>query len=204
MEVEALFNAQKAQLSKYTDEGLKAESERLKKDLERKHRLASALNEGNPESLTKEIHDLRARMREMREEWESYKAPLLANAKSKKGKLDRVREQYADKIEEIKMMKEDIKEMIEEADYKEELHDLLLEEEAKGTSSVNRHLYINKIGDIVTRLKGQKKELSKNIKDITQLQVSVELTKDALSRVEQSSESLMNTEATKNKKARPI
>mmetsp|Transcript_29485 Transcript_29485/g.29210 ORF Transcript_29485/g.29210 Transcript_29485/m.29210 type:complete len:164 (+) Transcript_29485:104-595(+) len=101
-------------------------------------------------------------------------------------------------------MKEEMREMAEEAEDKEELLEILKQEEAKGTSSINRNTYVKRITEIVEKLKRQKKDMTKIVKDITQMQKSVELTREALKRTDAATEDLVFQEAKKNSAAKVI
>jgi len=128
----------------------------------------------------------------------------LEEIKEKEIQTEKLKESYSDKIEEIKQMKEEMREMAEEAEDKEELLEILKQEEAKGTSSINRNTYVKRITEIVEKLKRQKKDMTKIVKDITQMQKSVELTREALKRTDAATEDLVFQEAKKNSAAKVI
>ncbi|CAG9316354.1 unnamed protein product [Blepharisma stoltei] len=205
-QIEASISTAKANITATSQslKQLKTDNENLKKDLEQKHRMATALTEGNSTKLEEEIKDLEGKLELMEKEWNEYKEPILEEIKEKEIQTEKLKESYSDKIEEIKQMKEEMREMAEEAEDKEELLEILKQEEAKGTSSINRNTYVKRITEIVEKLKRQKKDMTKIVKDITQMQKSVELTREALKRTDAATEDLVFQEAKKNSAAKVI
>jgi DNA-binding ferritin-like protein (Dps family) len=203
---EALIATAKAELTKLsqTTKNLKTENESLKKDLEQKHKLASALNEGNTLSIETEISDLQANLARMQKEWEDYKGPILEEMKEKQSRIEKLKESYSDKIEEIKQMKSELSEIAEEAEMKEEILEMLKVEDAKGTSAMNRNAFVKKITETIDKLKTQKKGITRVIKDINGMKKSVELSRESLKRVDSGTEDLVFQDAKKNTSSKVI
>ena len=93
-----------------------------------------------------------------------------------------------------------MKEMVQEAELKDELYDLLLDEESRTASNINRNVYIKTITDVVNKLKQQKRGIAKILKDVTEVQKSISLFRDTLQRVDAETENLMFESASKAKK----
>jgi len=166
--------------------------------------MATALADGSSGKLDEEIKDLETKFVHMQEEWENYKQPIMQEIQEKENQKEKLKENYSDKIEEIKQMKEEMKEMAEEAEDKEGLLEILKQEEAKETSSINRNQFVKRITEIVEKLKRQKKDLVKIVKDITTMQKSVELTREALKRTDLATEDLVFQDAKKNSSSKRI
>lgn len=205
-ENEAMIATVKAEMIKLTHSTkiIKTENEQLKKDLEQKHKLALALTEGSPVKIEQEIKDLENQLIMMEEEWKEYKNPLIEEIKEKENKVEKMKESYADKIEEIKQMKAEMIEIAEEAEIKEEILELLKIEDSKGTSSMNRSVFIKKITETITKIKTQNKSLTKIMKDITSMRKSVELSRESLRRVDSGTEDLVFQDAKKNSSSKVI
>ena len=196
----------KAELNKISQstKGLSTDNESLKKDLEQKHKLASALSDGSSVVIEEEIRDLEKKLAMMKKEWEEYKQPIIDEAKEKEKRVEKMKESFTDKIEEIKQMKAELVEIAEEAEIKEEILEMLKVEDAKGASSMNRNAFIKKITETIAKLKAQKKSIVRVIKDINSMKKSVELSRDSLKRVDSGTEDLVFQDAKKNSSSKVI
>lgn len=203
---EALIATAKAELTKLAQntKNLKTENESLKKDLEQKHKLASALNEGNTLSIETEITELQSNLAKMQKEWEEYKEPIIEEMKEKHIRIEKLKESYSDKIEEIKQMKSELSEIAEEAEMKEEILEMLKIEDAKGSSAMNRNAFVKKITETIEKLRTQKKGITRIIKDINGMKKSVELSRESLKRVDSGTEDLVFQDAKKNSSSKVI
>lgn len=203
---EALIATAQAELTKLAQnsKSYKTENEVLKKDLEHKHKLASALNVGSTEAIETEIKELESTLKRMQDEWEEYRNPIVDELKDKEKRVEKLKENYADKIEEIKQMKAELSEIAEEAEMKEEILEMLRVEDAKGTSAMNRTAFIKKITETIDKLRTQKKGIQKIIKDINGMKKSVEMSRDSLKRVDSSTEDLVFQDAKKNSSSKVI
>jgi chromosome segregation ATPase len=203
---EALIATAQAELTKLAQntKSLKVENEVLKKDLEQKHKLATALNVGSTEAIETEIKELETNLARMQKEWEDYRNPIMEELKDKEKRTEKLKESYSDKIEEIKQMKAELSEIAEEAEMKEEILEMLKVEDAKGTSAMNRNAFIKKITETIDKLRNQKKGIQKIIKDINGMKTSVEMSRDSLKRVDSSTEDLVFQDAKKNSSSKVI
>ena len=205
-DTEAMVTTAKAELNKISQstKGLSTDNESLKKDLEQKHKLASALSDGSSVVIEEEIRDLEKKLAMMKKEWEEYKQPIIDEAKEKEKRVEKMKESFTDKIEEIKQMKAELVEIAEEAEIKEEILEMLKVEDAKGASSMNRNAFIKKITETIAKLKAQKKSIVRVIKDINSMKKSVELSRDSLKRVDSGTEDLVFQDAKKNSSSKVI
>ena len=203
---EALITTAKAELTKMaqTSKALSVENEQLKKELEQKHKLASALSDGSSNKIEEEIKELESRLKMMETEWIEYKTPIIEEIKEKETKIEKMKESYTDKIEEIKQMKEEMVEIAEEAEIKEEILEMLKVEDAKGLSSMNRNAFIKNISETTTKIKTQKKTIARIIKDINSMKSSVELSRESLKRIDSGTEDLVFQDAKKNSSSKVI
>ena len=177
-------------------------NEELKKEAEQKHRLALLLSDQalSLSKLEKELEDNESKLASMKTEWENYKAPLLEEIQQKEKFLEKQKKKYKDELEEIKLMREEMKEMVQEAELKDEMYDLLLDEESRTASNINRNVYIKTITDVINKLKQQKRGISKILKDVAEVQKSISMFRDTLQRVDAETENMMFESASKAKK----
>jgi predicted RNase H-like nuclease (RuvC/YqgF family) len=183
-------------------EEITRQNEELKKEAEQKHRLALLLSDQalSLSKLEKELEDNESKLASMKTEWENYKAPLLEEIQQKEKFLEKQKKKYKDELEEIKLMREEMKEMVQEAELKDEMYDLLLDEESRTASNINRNVYIKTITDVINKLKQQKRGISKILKDVTEVQKSISMFRDTLQRVDAETENMMFESASKAKK----
>lgn len=205
-DTEAMVTTARAELSKFSQaiKNYAGENEKLKKDLEEKHKLASALSEGSSIAIEEEIADLEKKLAMMEKEWNEYKQPIIEETKEKEKKIEKMKESYSDKIEEIKQMKAELVEIAEEAEIKEEILEMLKVEDAKGASAMNRNAFIKKITETIFKLRSQKKSITRVIKDINSMKTSVELSRESLKRVDMGTEDLVFQDAKKNSSSKVI
>jgi hypothetical protein len=140
----------------------------------------------------------------MKRNWEEYKAPLVEEVRTKRERIEKLKENYTDKIEEIKQMKEELQEMASEAQMKDEMMALLSEEEANSTTKLNRNLFILRTTEVIEKLKWQKREIAKIVKDVQDLQSSISFNRDTLRRVDSATEDLVFQEAKKDAGAKAM
>jgi len=204
--LESEYSALKEKLFKVSQElnDLTQQNSELKLTLEQKHNLSKALEENNPETLNSQIKELQEKLESLEKEWEEYKNPILQDLKKKELREEKTKEKFSDKIEEIKLMKEEMKDMIEEVDYKDSLIELYKQEETKVTTSTNRNLFIKTTTDIVSKLKTQTSDIAKVNKDLSNMQRSVEMVREALKRSDAATDDLVFQETKKNSKAKNI
>ena len=177
-------------------------NEELKKEAEQKHRLALLLSDQalSLSKLEKELQDNESKLASMKTEWENYKSPLLEEISQKEKFLEKQKKKYKDELEEIKLMREEMKEIVQEAELKDEMYDLLLDEESRTASNINRNVYIKTITDVINKLKQQKRGISKILKDVVEVQKSISIFRDILQRVDAETENMMFESASKAKK----
>ena len=188
-------------------EQTKLENAELTKELEKKHTAAVLLTSAaatNVPKLRQEIEESQRKLEDMKRDWEDYKAPLVEEVKSKRERIEKLKENYTDKIEEIKQMKEELQEMANEAQMKDELMELLSEEEAKSTTKLNRNLFILRTTEVIEKLKWQKREIAKIVKDVQDLQSSITFNRDTLRRVDSATEDQVFQEAKKDAGAKAM
>jgi chromosome segregation ATPase len=191
MQIEAL---------KQRQESTKEKNVEMTKELEKQHRTAVLISSAATDvvSLKQEIQENQQKMEEMKREWEAYKAPLVDEVRGKRERIEQLKENYTDKIEEIKQMKEDLQDMANEAQMKDEMIDLLTEEEAKSSTNLNRNAFIQRITEVIEKLKRQKHEIGKILKDVQDMQSSIAFNRDTLKRVDSATEDMVFQEAKKD------
>ena len=99
-------------------------------------------------------------------------------------------------------MKEDMNNIVTELQYKEDLYDYLADEDLKAGSSISRAVYIKRITDVIDKLKRQKREISRILKDVRDIESSIVLTREQFERIDNQAEELVFNEAKKDQWAK--
>jgi hypothetical protein len=188
-----------------TLEQIKEENERLRKEADYKHRAAVVLqDQNNLGRINEEVKEQQLKLEQAKKDWLEYKQPLEQEVKSQERSVEKLRKNYTEKLEQIKQMKTEMKEMVEEAQFKEELLELLQAEDAKVASPVSRPVYIRRITEVSDRMKMQKRELVQCMRDVTELQQSISVSRDTISRTDAATEDLVFQDAKKSSSSKNL
>lgn len=106
-------------------------------------------------------------------QWEKHRAPLIEQYRQLKEQCSKRLNDTQQKLEEIKSMKDKMREISEQARSKEELHKQLVSEYEKLAKDVNRSSYTKRITEIVGNIKKQKEEIAKVLTDTKALQKEI-------------------------------
>jgi len=110
------------------------------------------------------------RLVSLAEEWEAHRGPLLAKYRRKKQQLQDRKDESRLKLEQIKRMRTEMKDMAQDIREKDVLHAQVSEELNKLPKSINRQVYVQRIMDIVKTLEKQKQDMNKILADIHTVQ----------------------------------
>lgn len=106
-------------------------------------------------------------------QWEKHRAPLIEEYRQLKEQCSKRLNETQQKLEEIKAMKDKMREISEQARTKEEMHKQLVAEYEKLPKDVNRSSYTKRITEIVGNIKKQKEEIAKVLLDTRSLQKEI-------------------------------
>uniref|UniRef100_G3MM00 Coiled-coil domain-containing protein 22 homolog n=1 Tax=Amblyomma maculatum TaxID=34609 RepID=G3MM00_AMBMU len=106
-------------------------------------------------------------------QWEKHRAPLIEEYRQLKEQCSKRLNETQQKLEEIKAMKDKMRDISEQARTKEELHKQLVSEYEKLPKDVNRSSYTKRITEIVGNIKKQKEEIAKVLLDTRSLQKEI-------------------------------
>lgn len=123
--------------------------------------------------LQQMVEASKQRLLDFQRQWEEAKAPYLDEFNRKKKRLEDRKEECRLKLEAIKRMREDMKNMVAQLREKDELHKQVVDELNRLPKSVNRQVYIKRIMDIVKNLERQKVDIRKILADIRDVQKEI-------------------------------
>ncbi|KAK0062211.1 coiled-coil domain-containing protein 22 [Biomphalaria pfeifferi] len=129
--------------------------------------------EANIEKLQQLVETSSQRLINLSKQWEAHRDPLIQQY-NELSQLNSKRESEAEKkLEEIKLFRNKMKEVADDARRKEELHKQLVSEYERMTKDVNRSAYTRKILEIVANIKKQKQEIDKILVDTKSIQKEI-------------------------------
>lgn len=129
--------------------------------------------EKNVAALTQLVASSKQRLTDLQKQWEEVKAPYLEQFNDKKQILANRKEECRLKLDQIKRMREDMKDMITQLREKDETFKQVVEELNKLPKSVNRQVYVKRIMDIVKNLERQKVDIKKILADVRDVQKEI-------------------------------
>lgn len=109
------------------------------------------------------------------EEWEGHRVPMLAKYRRQKQRLSDRKQAARTKLEQIKRMRAEMKELAQVLREKDDLHRRVLEELNKLPKSVHRGVYVRRIMDIVKNLDRQKDGIRKILGDVRTVQREINM-----------------------------
>lgn len=127
----------------------------------------------------------------LEEEWKQVREPFETNIQTKEKQKQLRIQHIADMIEEIKQYKELMGPMLHDLKEKQDRAVLLEQEKAKLPKNLNRSLYTHRILDITASIAKQNKEITKITNDIRDVQKTINLHNNALTRSDAITEELI-------------
>jgi hypothetical protein len=113
------------------------------------------------EDLQKLVETSAERLIKLSQQWETHRAPLVAKYRELKSLTDLRKTESAQRLEEIRVIREKIKELTAEGRSKDELHQQLLKEYERMSKDVGRSSYTRRILEIVANIRKQRTEIDK-------------------------------------------
>eukprot|EP01088_Endostelium_zonatum_P019242 TRINITY_DN6551_c0_g1_i1.p1 TRINITY_DN6551_c0_g1~~TRINITY_DN6551_c0_g1_i1.p1 ORF type:complete len:621 (-),score=150.17 TRINITY_DN6551_c0_g1_i1:7-1869(-) len=131
-------------------------------------------------------------------QWESVRVPLIEDLRQAREMIVNKKDDGRTKIEKIRDMMKQRREIIEEIDSKNDKYTALLNHYKTLPSSVNRGFYTRRILDILKNVKRQKAEIDKVLIDTRNLMKEIALNGDSLRRTFSVTSDLMYADAKKD------
>lgn len=152
-----------------------AQKAELESQNELEHRALALLPdaEGNIAKLQGKVDAAAQKLVGLSVQWEKHRAPLIEQYRQLKEQCSKRLNETQQKLEEIKSLKDKMREISEQARSKEELHKQLVSEYEKLAKDVNRSSYTKRITEIVGNIKKQKEEIAKVLIDTKSLQKEI-------------------------------
>jgi len=173
--------------------GLHSTSEALEKEILIKRKTLEMLP--NATANIKKLQEIcgasAARLLQLAQEWEKHRRPLVDEIRSIQNSNADRRQRCKDMMEEMKGCKADMVTMIQDLKDKQERARLLAEELEKLPKNLNRNLYTARIMDIISSITKQNKDIAKITQDIRDIQKTINMTSQTLSRSDTAAEDLI-------------
>lgn len=131
----------------------------------------------NPEKhiadLTQLTEDRSKRLISLAQEWEQHRQPLINQYRRKKQQLQDRKAEVSVKLELIKRMRDDMKQLATTVREKDEVHKQASDEFNKLPKAVNRQVYVRRIMEFMKNVDKQKIEIKKILEDVHKLQKDI-------------------------------
>mmetsp|Transcript_33604 Transcript_33604/g.80136 ORF Transcript_33604/g.80136 Transcript_33604/m.80136 type:complete len:625 (+) Transcript_33604:95-1969(+) len=115
-------------------------------------------------------------------EWETHRAPLVEELRQKKGELVRRQEDMKWKVDKVKEMRAEMKDLADKVRVKDELAKSLLEELNAMPKSAQRSSYTRRVVELVRNMEKQRKDIDSILADTQQIQKEIQTSSDTLNR----------------------
>ncbi|XP_064637676.1 coiled-coil domain-containing protein 22 homolog [Lineus longissimus] len=135
-------------------------------------------------------------------QWEKHRAPLILQFRELKELNDNKMSETQKRLEDIKELREKMKELADDAREKEELQKQLVSEYERMTKDVNRSAYTRRIMEIVQNIKKQKAEIDKVLIDTRAIQKEINQLSGKLDRTFTVTDELIFRDAKKDESVR--
>eukprot|EP00163_Fabomonas_tropica_P031331 TRINITY_DN7416_c0_g1_i1.p1 TRINITY_DN7416_c0_g1~~TRINITY_DN7416_c0_g1_i1.p1 ORF type:complete len:662 (+),score=184.03 TRINITY_DN7416_c0_g1_i1:141-1988(+) len=158
--------------------------------------------ENNLVELRKLSQATAQRLMELGGEWEARRGPLVEQYRQKKDELAQRKQECQNKLERIKTMRKEMKDMVNSVRAKDGLHKQLVQEYERMPKDVDRALYTHRIMDIVKNVKKQNDEINKILVDSRNVRKEINQATEALARSHAATEELVFKDANKDPAAK--
>eukprot|EP00604_Paraphysomonas_vestita_P002510 CAMPEP_0174818332 /NCGR_PEP_ID=MMETSP1107-20130205/990_1 /TAXON_ID=36770 /ORGANISM="Paraphysomonas vestita, Strain GFlagA" /LENGTH=616 /DNA_ID=CAMNT_0016030025 /DNA_START=209 /DNA_END=2055 /DNA_ORIENTATION=+ len=124
------------------------------------------------------------RLMQLAQEWETHRRPLIDKLRDIKSSKTKRRALCKKMIEDMKKCREEMVAMMQELKDKQEKSQVLLEEVSKLPRNINRTMYTYRIMDIIASIAKQNKDINKITADIRDVQKTINMNMNILSRAD--------------------
>eukprot|EP00945_MAST-04E_sp_MAST-4E-sp1_P004252 g4252.t1 len=124
------------------------------------------------------------RLKDFESEWEKVKKPLMAEYEVAKNSVLKRKEEGRWKVQEMRRMREEMRDMATAIREAEEKYKLLQAEFKKMPKSINRAVYTYRIMDIIKQIRKQQGEVDRIVADIKSVQRALNSISQKLTRTE--------------------
>ena len=139
-----------------------------------------------------------ARLLQLAQEWEKHRKPLIDQIREIQNSGSDRRDKCRGMMEQMRSCKDDMSSMIADLKEKQDRARLLAEELSKLPKNINRALYTHRIMDIISSINKQNVDIERITNDIKNIQKTINLTSQTLSRSDHAAEELIYAAANAN------
>ncbi|KAH3758243.1 coiled-coil domain-containing protein 22 [Pelomyxa schiedti] len=164
------------------------EADQKREPLEKEYRLKKRTYDLLPEADTKieQLHKIidttKDHLLELATEWEKHRTPLIAELRKLTDMQHEAQGESRGKLEEVKMMRVEMKHLVDEIRQKDERYKQLVEVFKGLGTEMNRTAYTRRILEIVKNVKKQKVDINKILEDTRVLQKDINSVTEKLGR----------------------
>jgi len=148
--------------------------------------------------LEEQIAQLEARARELQEEWERTRRPMLAQLAEREKHVERRRQVAERQLQAIKQMREEMRQMLVTAREREEQYKSLLAEYESASKVVQRSTFVHRIMEIIKNIKHQEADIRNIIEDTRVVQREINTATEVLQRAHALVDDMVFREAKKD------
>ena len=127
----------------------------------------------NLQKLKSRVENSKEKIVNLQKQWKDHNEPMMEKINSLETQFNSFNVVSTQLIEEMKLMRQSMKEMREEAKRKDEIHNSLLQKASKKSTGANRSAYTTRILEIVANIKKQSAEIDKILTDTRELQKEI-------------------------------
>lgn len=158
----------------------------------------------NMKVLQSEVGELTQALEVLKDEWNEFKKPIADDIQEQKQLISDKKVEYQYKVDKIKDIKKEIKEIIQDLEHKKEVLVYYNKQWDKAPKDINRQSYLKRIKESITNLKNQKKDIHQILTDIYAMQAATDEQVKSIQKLDTQVEELFFNEAKKDKVAKEI
>ncbi|PIK59865.1 putative coiled-coil domain-containing protein [Apostichopus japonicus] len=142
------------------------------------------------------------RLQSLHKQWEEHRTPLIAECEKLQQENDTQANESLKKVEDIRALREKMKEVAEETKGKEESYKQLVEDYKTLTRDLNRSAYTRRIMEIVGNIRKQKEDIEKILIETRSLQKEINKASGKLNRTFTATDEMIFKDAKKDESVR--
>ncbi|XP_071847669.1 coiled-coil domain-containing protein 22 homolog [Apostichopus japonicus] len=142
------------------------------------------------------------RLQSLHKQWEEHRTPLIAECEKLQQENDTQANESLKKVEDIRALREKMKEVAEETKGKEESYKQLVEDYKTLTRDLNRSAYTRRIMEIVGNIRKQKEDIEKILIETRSLQKEINQASGKLNRTFTATDEMIFKDAKKDESVR--
>ena len=158
----------------------------------------------NINAIQEVIENSESRLKSLEDEWAEFKKPLETELKEHKEKIERGKTTAKRKVEMMNKMRQDIREYAKKLKLQQNEAEKLATKFSKIKGATERHIFTDRILDIIKQIQKQKGEISLVVNDIKHIQREINKAGARLKRTEMVADELVFQFSDKNKKSKDV